>query len=724
MTQQDAVVAAHEADDRNPHGYPLAPWRPVEDQWPGETIIDGYRWFENAQNPEVLAWVAEENAYTDAFFAREMPCRVQARIDYLRAKAGSVTYSGVTPIDGGRGGYIADAVKGGLRTIVRLDEDFANPEQLFCAQDAGGLCKVVSAAPCPTDPNILACCVLFDRAPRLSVLVRDVAAGETLVRLDGMFYYAWDAKGEHLYYSDAKEHPESGTNSNYVHRWNRADNEVELVYQVQENAVFCDVQPDALGGVFVMVCPDYGTQIVYHLNADEVAAAVQAPAGASAAARPVSGDVSAAFAYVGTVGDRHLLLTNWDAPMGRIISVDAAGPDLSDAREVIAQPGAGEVLCGALVMGETVVCAFQKNAASALGVYGLDGARLCEVPLPDDTGCLATGEQLASPCVDSACLCLEFESFRMPPSIIRYDAAARRATTLYVSGTSAPQGSGAVKADAIPQANADVVVERIDVPARDGETLCAYLVHRADVKPTGEVPALFFGYGGYNVVLAPDYTNAFVGLDVADWAHRGGLYVHCILRGGGERGPAWHEAGMLGNKPNVFHDFIDIIKRVQELGWTCPDKTAICGGSNGGLLVTATLTQEPELMRAVIASVPHTDMLRFAYDDRGPMYITEYGDPRDEALFPIMRGYSPYHNIRAGQAYPALYVQTGELDNNVPPYHGKKFAARMQCEAAPTNPVVLRVLARGSHDRGEGDAYYQTVSEMQCFLEHYLGMEE
>ena len=181
---------------------------------------------------------------------------------------------------------------------------------------------------------------------------------------------------------------------------------------------------------------------------------------------------------------------------------------------------------------------------------------------------------------------------------------------------------------------------------------------------------------------------------------------------------------MLGNKPNVFHDFIDIIKHVQELGWTCPDKTAICGGSNGGLLVTATLTQEPELMRAVIASVPHTDMLRFAYDDRGPMYITEYGDPRDEALFPIMRGYSPYHNIRAGQAYPALYVQTGELDNNVPPYHGKKFAARMQREAAPTNPVVLRVLARGSHDRGEGDAYYQTVSEMQCFLEHYLGMEE
>ena len=129
-------------------------------------------------------------------------------------------------------------------------------------------------------------------------------------------------------------------------------------------------------------------------------------------------------------------------------------------------------------------------------------------------------------------------------------------------------------------------------------------------------------------------------------------------------------------------------------------------------------------MRAVIASVPHTDMLRFAYDDRGPCISPSMATRAMRPSSPSCAATRPTHNIRVGQAYPALYVQTGELDNNVPPYHGKKFAARMQREAAPTNPVVLRVLARGSHDRGEGDAYYQTVSEMQCFLEHYLGMEE
>ena len=777
----------------NPREYPLPSWRPEQESWPGGVVTDGFRWLENAQDPEVMAWVDRENRYTDEYLERQMPGRIRRRIQYLRVKSGHTSYSHVTPVENG---YVACACTDNEHEVVRLDRDFSHPEHLFGARDAGEPCKAYWGVPCPADPNIVACTVLFDRAPRLSVLVRNIEAGATLARLDGMFSWSWDASGEHLYYSDAKEHPETGTNDNYVRRWVRATGEVQTVCAIRENAVFCEVQPDALGGLFAMVNPDYGTQIVYHLDAQALAQ-VGAATDNAGAPEVQSGDadvperqsaqegaqapqailvnpgVTAAFAYVGTLGGRHLLLTNWEAPFGRIVSVDATRPSLDDARELVAAtpadaasvvaaaktavpavptPGV-RLMTGATVVGDAILCAYQCEGASELELRAPDGSLLHAVELPDTPGNLAAEGVLAPYGRGDAGVCLDFESFRVPPSVVRYDPATGALTTLFTTGDAekaasragqaspAQAGDGASRDGDAPVPTAttasqsnpnpiaehslqrDIVVERIDVPARDGATLSAYLVRRRDVHSTGEIPTLFYGYGGYNNVLAPDFTNKFIGLDVSDWAMRRGLYVHCILRGGGERGPQWHEAGMLANKPNVFHDFIDIVAHVQKLGWTSPEHSALCGGSNGGLLVTAALTQAPDLVRCVVASVPHTDMLRFVHDDRGPMYITEYGDPRNTALFETMRDYSPYHNVEPGRTYPALLVQTGELDNNVPPYHGKKFAARMQSEASSKNPVLLRVLARGAHDRGEGGIYYATVAEMQCFIEHELGMD-
>ena len=157
---------------------------------------------------------------------------------------------------------------------------------------------------------------------------------------------------------------------------------------------------------------------------------------------------------------------------------------------------------------------------------------------------------------------------------------------------------------------------------------------------------------------------------------------------------------------------------IRDRNWTFPEQLIVTGLSNGGLLMTAITTMRPDLFGTVIASVPHTDMLRFRNDDRGMMYVTEYGDPLgDEETFDYMYSYSPYHNVKQGTVYPWLYVQTGEMDNNVPPYHGKKFAVRMQAEADERNPVLLTVLAHGSHDRGTGDEYFQNISQIQAFIE-------
>ena len=176
-------------------------------------------------------------------------------------------------------------------------------------------------------------------------------------------------------------------------------------------------------------------------------------------------------------------------------------------------------------------------------------------------------------------------------------------------------------------------------------------------------------------------------------------------------------------KKNCFYDFIGIAEGIIRDGWTSKKHIAINGGSNGGLLMCALLTMRPDLWGCVVASVPHTDMISFVFDDRGPMYITEYGDPHDEEQFNYFLTYSPFHNIQK-TAYPAVYIQTGECDNNVPPYHGKKMAARLQQYNTSDQPILLRVLAKGSHDRGKGETYLKTVSEMQAFIEIALGQND
>ena len=300
-------------------------------------------------------------------------------------------------------------------------------------------------------------------------------------------------------------------------------------------------------------------------------------------------------------------------------------------------------------------------------------------------------------------LILEFESFVHSPMLLKL--TGDQLTVLYQPN---------------PKTAEDIEVRQIFTEAPDGERIPAFVVMPKGLEKTGCTPTLMYGYGGYNNAILPSYNNPFVDLDIVDWVSQGRIYVSINLRGGSEYGTRWHEGGSLANKKNCFTDFIATAERIQQEGWTCPAKTAICGGSNGGLLMCALLTMRPDLWGCVIASVPHTDMIRFRNDDRGPMYITEYGDPMDPALFPLMLSYSPYHNIQP-VAYPATYIQTGECDNNVPPYHGKKMAAKLQENNQSDHPVLLRVLALGSHDRGKGEAHLKTIAEMQSYIDWALG---
>lgn len=414
----------------------------------------------------------------------------------------------------------------------------------------------------------------------------------------------------------------------------------------------------------------------------------------------VSANIKGAFTYVDTLNGELIFLTQSQAPLGRLIAVKQ-GQTLAEGRTLVAE--CEMKLEDAIRQGDQLVLFYLKDAASFVRVVDAEGKKVHDLSLPSQWGACTLAMQNGRGIRKSDSLILEFESFVHSPMLLKL--TGDQLSVLYQPN---------------PKTAADIEVRQIFTEAPDGERIPAFAVMPKGLEKTGKTPTLMYGYGGYNNAILPSYNNPFVDLDIVDWVSQGRIYVSINLRGGSEYGTRWHEGGSLSNKKNCFTDFIATAERIQQEGWTCPEKTAICGGSNGGLLMCALLTMRPDLWGCVIASVPHTDMIRFRNDDRGPMYITEYGDPMDPALFSYMLSYSPYHNIHP-VAYPATYIQTGECDNNVPPYHGKKMAARLQENNQSDHPVLLRVLALGSHDRGKGEAHLKTIAEMQSYIDWALG---
>ena len=365
-------------------------------------------------------------------------------------------------------------------------------------------------------------------------------------------------------------------------------------------------------------------------------------------------------------------------------------------------PESDALMTTVLPISAGILVLYEQDACSLLRLFGFDGSPVRALPLPDRFGRAAFGSTVFASPIQADRLFFTFESFTRQKSLFTLDTHTLAMACLRGDSSDC----------------SDITVSQEFLPARDGQRILVYLVHRKDLKKDGKTPVLMYGYGGYAVSMPPTAEEVVTGINVAEWVRKGRIYAHCIIRGGLEYGKAWHEAAMAGKKKNAFFDFIDIAQHLVDTGWTRPDRIAASGCSNGGLLMSAVTVMRPDLFGVIIDSVPHTDMLRFRNDDRGMMYITEYGDPlSSKEMFEYIKSYSPYHNIREGTVYPWVYVQTGECDNNVPPYHGKKFGVRLQHAADEIHPVLLTVLPHGSHNRGIGDEYYMNVSRIQAFIE-------
>ena len=661
--------------------YPKADARQESWMCGAHEIQDQYLYMKNAKDPKVLAWVAEENAYTDQWFCDK---KLEEKISFLKSKNKRPPYSEIIQ----QHGMLYASCRGSDKSpcAVLLNPDFSQNKILLNREMLAHRMQVFSVFPCPADPALAGFMALKDGAPRMTVVVRDLEKEKNLAELDGTFSSVWSSDGEYIY-STIADQRQDGTTENSLIRWSRKNGEVEKVYTWPGHAVFFRLAAGPEGKIFVHVCRDYHDVVMVCVDKNKKAVQVLA-------------DETSAKDYIGSIHNRHYFKTDAEAPLGKIICVEENNMEFSQPQDVI--PEGQFPLTAAAEEGSCLMVVSLEDAACRMKLYDEAGSFVKEIQLPDTMGSLSFHGGN-----NSGHRYMTFESFTCPPSILRYDADTQQAVKVYS------------ESDEIHQ---DLEVERKFLKARDGQQIMAFLVHKKGLAKDGNRPVLMYGYGGYSSSQLPWYNNPFVGLDIPDWAQKDAVYVHCILRGGEEYGAKWHEDGCGLKKKNVFFDFIDIAKAVIEDGWTSPKKIAVCGGSNGGLLTTALATMEPSLWKCVIASVPHTDMLHFSMDDRGPMYVTEYGDPRTEEYFEYMRSYSPYHNIQEGVKYPYIYVQTGEQDNNVPPYHGKKFAAAMQ-QATAGDTVLLRVLPYGSHDRGSGEYFYKTTAEMQTFIEYALGMD-
>ena len=401
------------------------------------------------------------------------------------------------------------------------------------------------------------------------------------------------------------------------------------------------------------------------------------------------------YSFIGNDGPEFFFQTDLDAPRKRIVAIDIRKPKV--VREVV--PESAETLTGVGIVANMFVASYLKDAKTQVKMFSLDGGFVREVEFPG----IGTAAGFGGKRTDTETF-YSFSSFATPPTIFRYDM---------LTGKSTKMKQAQVKFN--PD---DYTVEQVFYPSKDGTKVPMFITHKKGIKLDGTNPTLLYGYGGFSISLTPTFSIARIA-----WLEKGGVFAMPNLRGGGEYGEEWHKAGTKLNKQNVFDDFIAAAEWLIENKYTSRGKLAIQGGSNGGLLVGACITQRPELYGAALPAVGVMDMLRFHKFTAGRFWVDDYGSADNPEEFKALYAYSPYHNLKSGTRYPATLVTTADTDDRVVPGHSFKFAARLQASQSGDAPTLIRIETRAGHGAGKPtDKMIEEVADQWAFLAKNLGM--
>jgi len=643
----------------------------------GETIPDPYRWLEDGADPDTRAWTERQNALTEDWLAR-VPAReaIRRRLDQLLSIG---ALSAPTPA---RGRYFYQRREGRHNQPVLYVRDGAAGEDRPAidpnALDPAGTTALDWYFP-SDDGGLIAYGLSKDGSEQSVLHVYDVEAGTSLperIPRTRAADLAWLPDASGFYYTRYPEPDTVPAGEEHYHRavyfhplgGDPADD--PLVYQPREKEYWPGVGLSPDGRWLIISVARTFDQTDLFLGDRNAAGWTPAPPLVAVAE-------NLPFSFDGeVVRGRLYLRTNLEAPTYRMYEVDPERPQQGHWRELV-PPRADAVLEGARVVGDRLVLSYLERASSRLRLAGLDGGVRHEVPLPTLGSLFGLGAES-----DGHELFFGFSSYTVPPSVYRLDLATDEVTLWR-----------RVEADVEPER---YEVNQVSLPSADGTEVTMFLVHRRGLERDGDAPTYLTGYGGFNISMTPAFSRSLL-----LWLEHGGLVAIPNIRGGGEYGESWHQGGMLGRKQNSFDDFIAAAEWLVREGYTRPERLAAAGGSNGGLLMGAVLTQRPELFRAVVIQVPLLDMLRYHRFLIARLWIPEYGSPDDPEAFRWLRAYSPYHHVRPGTQYPAVLLATAESDTRVDPMHARKMAARLQAATASGRPVLLRLEAQAGHGAGK-----------------------
>jgi prolyl oligopeptidase len=680
-SQDQACKNAMEPDnDSNMTSRPVVPTlRGTDmDHYYGVDVPDPYRWLEDMDSAEVENWIDQQNAATQSHLSQ-----LQDRGWFTERLRGLMNYP--------REGLVFS--KGG-RYFVYRNTGLQNQSVLYSAPTATGPWSVlldpnqlaadgtVSVGALSVSPNGTYIAYALNRSglDQQEWRVREVATGRDLPEtLYSKFSGASWAKDESGFYYSRYPRQEGfdGVDLNnkvYFHRLNTAQESDALVFE----------QPDHPDWMFVATVTDDGSYLVITtsrstmpLNKVYIKNLKQGHSGPvhGMLSWPPLGDFDAAYEFIGNRGSKFFFKTTKQAPNGKVMAIELTVQGALDVIDVI--PHGQAVLKDVLYTDHGLYAHRLQHASSRLERYSLDGARLGDVQLP---GIGSLGAMVDN---EDGTIGFSFSGFTQPSANFRFDGATQAVTETWR-----------------PELTFDpshYVTEQHFVTSGDGTQVPVFVVHKKGLVRDGTNPTYLYGYGGFNISLTPSFSASNMA-----WLERGGVYVVANLRGGGEYGEEWHHAGMRERKQNVFNDFIASAEWLISRGYTSSRHLAVGGGSNGGLLVGAVITQRPELFRAAVPAVGVLDMLRYQLFSAGRYWTEEYGAVSDSPeAFRWLLAYSPYHNAGRHSCYPATMILTGDHDDRVVPLHSYKFAAALQYAQRGPLPILLRVERDAGHGAGK-----------------------
>ncbi|MDD5783301.1 MAG: prolyl oligopeptidase family serine peptidase [Muribaculaceae bacterium] len=679
-----------------PIAYPDAERQDIADDYFGTSVPDPYRWLENDTSAETTAWVEAENAITNDYLARipfreALKQRMTELQDYEKIglpfkKYGKYYSYRNSGLQNQSVLYVQDSLDGEARLV--LDPNTLSDDGTVALQNVNF----------SHDGRYMAYVISRSGSDWNEIFVIDLSTGKQLDDHivwakftdaqwlgDGFFYSAYDAP------SDGKElSAKNEFQKVYYHKIGTPQSADRLEYM---NPKF----PLRFYSVGVSDDETYMVLVESEGHGNNLYVNDLRRPGSDYVL--VHDNIKDEFYAIGNVGSRIFCLTNSDAPMRKVVCIDL--DNLKKGEWTTLVPEDKSVIADAQLAADKLLITYEKDAASHPMLFGLDGARIKEIELPTLGSAYFVCDK------DDPEAFFSITSFTMPSTIYRYDVSSDTSSLLRAPKT-------AFNPD-------EFTTEQVTYKSADGTEVKMFLTYRKDLERNGKNPVLLYGYGGFNISLNPSFSAIRI-----PFIENGGIFAMANLRGGGEYGEEWHQAGTKMNKQNVFDDFIAAAEYLVDNKYTSPEHIAINGGSNGGLLVGAVVNQRPDLFRVAVPQVGVMDMLRYHKFTIGWNWAGDYGTSDDsQEMFKYLLDYSPLHNIKNdGTQYPAILVTTADHDDRVVPAHSFKYAATLQYSNTGNRPKLIRIDSKAGHGGGKPMAkIIEEYSDIYSFVMYNLGVE-